>query len=1005
MHRFNPDSNIDVQVRVSLLFLPKQYLNMENYSKEDKFNKRLFPVIKEMLLGATASFDVDTLGQELIETFVKFSNASRGSIFLYNNKTQELIMRGEVNHIPEYHIKEKKYIIKVHNKEKIGLTAYAYINEDSLLLNSRGDIENHPAHLGKYVEEKYGETDCTSILCIPLKLDNQKPIGVIKLENTIHDGQNNIFTEVIKEELEELAIVATEAIKNFELHSNKINTSISRVVDTVLRDDGNRSTDNNYDDRLHITLYRIANSISEIVNPDGVVVWIIEGSKLLCKLEIGLDDKNLSGKKYTLSRNLENSDRIGIIPYIAHYGENVSLKNSEKITNHPKYDELIDSAWYSKDSDISFIGSPLKILDRVCGVIHVYRRLDKKNTFTTEEIQLFSLIAKTASIIIQGEMQFERNNKYRQQLLALYKLGTDCYISEFTDEIFWNLLVGLTNFEGIGFNRVSLFKLEREGSRLYLKGIMGLGPKNKAEAIKNQESFDSGNKFNINYCKSLYPNNYDSSLNSFIKKEYISLNKDCDLYHHIKNKINKNGYPYEQISKNKCCDSIQNFLKNLDNSNDNFHAFTIIDIEENTYVGISETMYYHSKIIDIDSINAANTYLYQIKLALSRLSSLKKTKEETEAEVWRESTAITAHRIGTETAIIEGALIFLKDTLTQSNINNQWIEEMKDIEDSLGSLKRAVKDYSELHKLPSIKYQFIQPSDLLDQVAQDIEKIQSNRSKKVSIVKNYPSDLPSIYADYDCLVYVFKELCDNAVKSMPDGGTISISSDDFCGHDCISIHISDTGKGIRLDSLSQIYDAGFKDRSGGTGLGLYIVKKHIESHKGNISAKNNHDKGMIFSVMIPSQKFNKIDENKRILVIEDNATSCKQIVRAIIETYPNYEIHTAKNEHEAFNIISPHSSRIKNKTSIFDFIIADINLTETHGSPFGGLHLLQYISENEIDTKVILTTAYLNSMYIEPSGKEIKVTDKALELGVFEFIPRIESGKKFLHELVGCLSI
>ena len=64
----------------------------------------------------------------------------------------------------------------------------------------------------------------------------------------------------------------------------------------------------------------------------------------------------------------------------------------------------------------------------------------------------------------------------------------------------------------------------------------------------------------------------------------------------------------------------------------------------------------------------------------------------------------------------------------------------------------------------------------------------------------------------------------------------------------VYIYVSDTGKGIPKDDLSNIFHPFFTTRNEGTGLGLAIVKDIINKHRGEIWVENNTASGCTFTI-------------------------------------------------------------------------------------------------------------------------------------------------------------
>jgi len=93
----------------------------------------------------------------------------------------------------------------------------------------------------------------------------------------------------------------------------------------------------------------------------------------------------------------------------------------------------------------------------------------------------------------------------------------------------------------------------------------------------------------------------------------------------------------------------------------------------------------------------------------------------------------------------------------------------------------------------------------------------------------------------------------NAAQAMAGKGKLTIKSYRLPDKDWICIEISDTGPGIPDHILRHIFDPFFttKEEGEGTGLGLSLVYSIVENHDGRIYAKNNPDKGAVFTIELP----------------------------------------------------------------------------------------------------------------------------------------------------------
>ncbi len=98
---------------------------------------------------------------------------------------------------------------------------------------------------------------------------------------------------------------------------------------------------------------------------------------------------------------------------------------------------------------------------------------------------------------------------------------------------------------------------------------------------------------------------------------------------------------------------------------------------------------------------------------------------------------------------------------------------------------------------------------------------------------------------------VFFNLIHNATDAMPAGGRILLRFQRTDGE--VITEIEDTGAGIAPEIAGRLFDAfATFGKAHGTGLGLSICKKIVEDHHGRISARNEPDRGAVFSFTLPA---------------------------------------------------------------------------------------------------------------------------------------------------------
>lgn len=116
-------------------------------------------------------------------------------------------------------------------------------------------------------------------------------------------------------------------------------------------------------------------------------------------------------------------------------------------------------------------------------------------------------------------------------------------------------------------------------------------------------------------------------------------------------------------------------------------------------------------------------------------------------------------------------------------------------------------------------------------------------------------DRYTINGHKDFLREAFTNLISNGINYNCEGGKVTI--DVQKNNDRIYVKITDTGIGISEDDLPHIFDEFYRSKKAkhvlGSGLGLSIVKRIIEAHKGRITVESTLNKGSTFSVYLPAK--------------------------------------------------------------------------------------------------------------------------------------------------------
>jgi signal transduction histidine kinase len=123
----------------------------------------------------------------------------------------------------------------------------------------------------------------------------------------------------------------------------------------------------------------------------------------------------------------------------------------------------------------------------------------------------------------------------------------------------------------------------------------------------------------------------------------------------------------------------------------------------------------------------------------------------------------------------------------------------------------------------------------------------------IEIVRRFGPTVPAVRGNPTQLQESFIQLLQNAVKAMPNGGTLTV---EVAAPDAalVRVAIADTGRGIAAQDLPRIFDPFFttKDDWSGVGLGLSMVHKAMEEHGGAIRVESAVGHGTTFSMTFPA---------------------------------------------------------------------------------------------------------------------------------------------------------
>ena len=221
--------------------------------------------------------------------------------------------------------------------------------------------------------------------------------------------------------------------------------------------------------------------------------------------------------------------------------------------------------------------------------------------------------------------------------------------------------------------------------------------------------------------------------------------------------------------------------------------------------------------------------------------------------------SMVAHELKTPIAAVQGFINIIADQTLDLPVEKQH-EYLSRSSVRLKSLLDLVNDLLDISRMElKTKQREIEDINLVEIINSTVQILELElQKKKIAVTTDYAENLPHIKADVNEITRLFTNILSNAVKYNKENGAIDIAikaTDNY-----VITKISDTGIGLKEEEKAKLFQEFFRAKNeltrgiSGTGLGLTIVKRIVDSYHGNVEVASQYGVGTTFTIHLPINK-------------------------------------------------------------------------------------------------------------------------------------------------------
>ncbi len=477
-------------------------------------------------------------------------------------------------------------------------------------------------------------------------------------------------------------------------------------------------------------------------------------------------------------------------------------------SSHPLFQSQQASSWGLD----SIAGFPLKHGDQVIGAFTI--AYTKRHTFSEDELLLLNLLADQAAVAVKNAGLFDEAERRLQDMSALVDMAQQVTRNLQLDSVMDTTVQILQKLLNARASTITM--LSDDETELIVTAGAGINPDIIGQARMKLGEGISGEV--VKQGELVYINDAHNEPNFLFFSDVIRSLLVVPLI--VRDKV----------------------IGTLTVDSDRPNAFSESDIQlmliAAAQVGVA--------ISNAGLFAEVEERAVELAVAYEELKESDRLKDELVQNV--------SHELRTPLTFVKGYVDLLMEG-EMGLLNPGQIEALEIVSVKTDEITRLIEDIITLQRIDAgnLQLEAVSMSDFLKTAVASHQIVASQ--KGLHVIYKKPATQAMVYMDKGRMSQVVDNLINNALKFSPDGGAISITVTER--ESDVLVSIADEGIGIPEDKQRKIFerfyqvDGSSRRRFGGTGIGLALVKRIINAHKGKIWVESEVDRGSSFFFALP----------------------------------------------------------------------------------------------------------------------------------------------------------